>query len=146
MEIPSHRNTLCSRINAEFEADNEIDISSIGNRTTNNYKQNPVPNGYYMESELDDNLKSGYYKSLLGCDNVDWFVNEVIKLENKTNFYLKKTQKVTIMTEEEKDDFDRNIICQFCTKNFESDKMRDRCHSTGKYRGPAHNNCNINVT
>ena len=30
-------------------------------------------------------------------------------------------------------------------KNIESDKVRDHCHITGKYRGPSHNVCNINV-
>ena len=25
------------------------------------------------------------------------------------------------------------------------DKVRDHCHLTGKYRGPAHNNCNLNL-
>ena len=37
-------------------------------------------------------------------------------------------------------------ICRFCEKNIESDKVRDHCHLTGKYRGPAHNTCDINVT
>ena len=31
-------------------------------------------------------------------------------------------------------------------KNVECNKVRDHCHLTGKYRGPVHNTCNINVT
>ena len=77
------KNRFYFSIYADFEADNEIDNSSIGNKTTNVYKQNAVLNGYYIESELEDVLKNGYYKSPLGYDNVDWFVNEVIKLGKK---------------------------------------------------------------
>ena len=68
------KNPLCFRIYADFEADNEIENSNIGNETTNNCKQNPVFNGYHVESELDDISKSGYYESPLGYDNVDWFL------------------------------------------------------------------------
>ena len=62
----------------------------MGIETTNIYKQNPVLNGYRVVSELEDVLQSGYYKSPLGYDIVDWFVNEVIKSENKMAFYFKK--------------------------------------------------------
>ena len=86
------------RIIADLEADNEIDGSNIGNKTTNIYKQNPVLNGYYIISELEDVLESGYYESPLGYDNVDWFVKEVIKLENKKAFYFKNTKEDIIMT------------------------------------------------
>ena len=48
-------------------------------------------NGYRIESELEDVLKSGYHKSPLGYNNVDWFVDDVIKLENKMAFYSKIT-------------------------------------------------------
>ena len=95
---------------------------------------------------MDDILQSGYYQSLLGYDNVDWFVNDVITLENKMNFYFKKTKKDIIMTEEEEKDFKQNDVCRFCEKNIVSDEVRDPCDLTGKYRGPAHSKCNTNVT
>ena len=138
-----HKNPLYFRIYADFEADNEKDGSIIGNKTTNIYKQNPVLNGYHIVSELEDVLKSEYYKSPLGYDNVDWFVDEVIKLENKMAFYFKNTNKDIIMTEE---DFRNDNTCRFCEREILSDKVRDHCHLTGNYRGPAHNTCNINVT
>ena len=140
-----YKNPLYFRIYADFEADNEIDDSSIGNKTTKIFKQNPIFNGYNIVSELNDVLESGYYKSPLGYDNVDWFVNEVITLENKMAFYIKNTKKNIISTEEDEEDSENNNICRFC-ENIESDKIRDHCHLTGKNRGPAHNKCNINVT
>ena len=95
---------------------------------------------------MEDVLISGYHKSPLGYNNVDWFVNEVIKLENKMAFYFKNTKKDIVMTEENEEDYRTNNVCRFCEKNFESDKVRDHCHLTGYYRGPAHSKCNINVT
>ena len=77
------------RIYAGFEADNEKDNSSIGNKTTKIFKRNPVLNGHHIESELEDVLKSGYHKSPLGYNNVDWFVNEVIKLEKNGFLFCK---------------------------------------------------------
>ena len=141
-----HRNPLYFRIYADFEADNEKDNSSISNKTTTIYKQNPVLNGYHIVSELNDVLKSDYYKSPLGYNNVDWFLDEVIKLENKMAFYFKNTRKDINMTDEDEEDYRNNNICRFCEKEIITDKVRDHCHLTGKYRGPSHNKCNINVT
>ena len=50
------------------------------------------------------------------------------------------------MTGENEEDYRNNIICRFCEKIIESDKVRDHCHLTGNCRGPAHSICNINVT
>ena len=66
-----HKNPIYFRTYADFEADNEKDNSNMGNKTTNIYKQNPVLNGYETVSELDDDLRSGYLKLLLGYNNVD---------------------------------------------------------------------------
>ena len=60
-------------------------------------------------------------------------------------FYFKETKKDIIMKQEDEEDYENNNICRFCEKNIESDKVRNHCHLTGKYRGPAHNVCNINV-
>ena len=139
------KNKLYFRINADFEADNKKENTSIGDKTTNIYKQEPVCNGYQIVSELEDILKSGYHKSPLGHENVNWFVDEIVKLENKMNFWLKNTNNDITMTEEDKQDFENDNICRYCEKYIESDKVRDHCHLTGKYRGPAHNECNLQV-
>ena len=65
----------------------------IGDKTTNIYKQEPVCNGYHIVSQLDHVLKNGYYKSPLGHENVNWFVDEIIKLENQINIWFKNTKK-----------------------------------------------------
>ena len=85
-----HKNPLYFRIYADFEADNEKDNSSRGNKTTNIYNQNPILNGYRIESELEEVLQSGYHKSPLCYDDEDWFVDEVIKLEKIMAFSFKK--------------------------------------------------------
>ena len=88
-------------------------------------------NGYHLESELNEILQSGYYESPLGYDNVDCFVNEVIKLENKMAFYFRNTRNDIIMTDEEEEDYRNNIICRFCEKEITSDKVRDHRHLAG---------------
>ena len=95
---------------------------------------------------MNNILQIGYYESLLGFDKVDWFVNEVIKLDNKTAFDFKNTEKDIIMTQEDKEVFDKISNCRFCEKEIISDKIRDHCHISGKYRGPAHSLFKINVT
>ena len=52
-----HKNPLYFRIYADLEADNENDNSSVGNKTTNIYQQNPVLNGYRIISELENVFK-----------------------------------------------------------------------------------------
>ena len=90
-----HKSPLYFRIFADFEADNEKNIPSIGNKRINIYKQNPVPNGYHIITQLEDVLRSDYYKSPLGYNIVDWFVNEVVKLE-KNWLFLKTLRKKSL--------------------------------------------------
>ena len=61
-------------------------------------------------------------------------------------FYFKNTKKDIIKAEEDEEDFRKINVCRFCEKEKLSDKLRDHCHLTGRYRGPAHSKCNVNVT
>ena len=63
---------------------------------------------------------------------MDWFVKEVIKLENKMAFYFRNTQTDIIMTQEDKEKSKNNNICRVCEKEICFDKVRDHCHLTGK--------------
>ena len=55
--------------------------------------------------------------------------------------------KNLIMGVEESERFEQSNICWICDKLFENNvnKVRDHCHITGKYRGPTHYSCNINL-
>ena len=58
---------------------------------------------------------------------------------------MKETNKPEKLTEEEKLEFRKNNICHICEEEIEGEvKVRDHCHLTGKYRGPAHSCCNLN--
>ena len=50
------------------------------------------------------------------------------------------------MSEEEEYLFQQNNNCWICEKLIDNDeeKVRNHCHITGKFRGAAHWNCNIN--
>ena len=57
--------------------------------------------------------------------------------------YYKKPKMMFLSPEEEKS-FKKAIYCSICEEKLEKDRVRDHCHITGKYRGAAHNKCNLN--
>ena len=61
-------------------------------------------------------------------------------------FYFENTKKDIILTQGDKENLDNINFCRFIKEEITSDKVRDHCHLTAKYGGPAHNTCNINVT
>ena len=59
----------------------------------------------------------------------------------------KHFNKELVMTKEGNEDFENSNKCWICHNNYiDTDvKVREHCHITGKYRGSAHRDCNINV-
>ena len=66
--------------------------------------------------------------------------------------YCKKVMKKHFdkplrMTEVDEEEFKKAITCHICDKKYtEKDiRVRDHCHITGKYRGSAHQDCNLKL-
>ena len=71
------------------------------------------------------------------------FVKEITKLEKKLMYILRNDEGM-IFTKTDEENFNNATVCHFCNKELNDDKVRDHCHLTGKFRGAAHNCCNIN--
>ena len=76
------------------------------------------------------------------------FIKYVVKLTHKIyKDYYQKPKPYNLTKEEEKE-FQLATTCYICEEEFSRDKkinrkVRDHCHFTGKYRGAAHNQCNL---
>ena len=53
-------------------------------------------------------------------------------------------QKKMVFGKKEEERSYEETKCWICNKEFNDDKVRDHCHFTGRYRGAAHNKCNLN--
>ena len=65
-------------------------------------------------------------------------------LEQEANKYFKTNLKLKI-TPQKEESFHFAEGCWFCENPLDDTKVRDHDHLTGKYRGAAHNICNIKV-
>ena len=65
--------------------------------------------------------------------------------EHATKRINYEKKKMIPLTTEEKIYHNEQEICYICKKKFDKKnyKVRDHCHYTGKYRGAAHNICNL---
>ena len=87
--------------------------------------------------------KLNYYR---GKDCMKKFFKDIKEHATRIINYEKK--KIIALTKEEKINYNDQKICYICKKEFSNDdkkhyKVRDHCHYTGKYRGAAHNICNL---
>ena len=99
-----------------------------------------IPSGYsiYTSCSFDKSNKLSYYR---GEDCMKRFCKDL--KDNATKIIDFKKKNMIPLTKEEKDNYNKENICYICKKEFNNDKVRDHCHFTGKYRGAAHNTCNL---
>ena len=49
------------------------------------------------------------------------------------------------MTTQDEEIYNNSQICWICNEELNTDKVRDHCRITGKFRGAAHNQCNLKL-
>ena len=49
------------------------------------------------------------------------------------------------MTNENEEIYNNSQICWICKEELNTDKVRDHCHVTGKFREAAHSKCNLKL-
>ena len=81
-----------------------------------------------------------------GKDCINQFITWVLDKQNWTKQIIKQYfNKRLIMTSEDEEIYHNSQICWICKQEVNTDKVRDHCHITGKFRGAAHNKCNVNL-
>ncbi|KAL9951227.1 hypothetical protein ACROYT_G043851 [Oculina patagonica] len=79
-----------------------------------------------------------------GEDAVDKFLEHLLQEEKRIKGILEHVVPMSINNNEEQA-FQRATHCHICDEELHgTDRTRDHCHLTGKYRGAAHFSCNLN--
>ena len=135
---------------ADFEAfTEEIPISKQNEKFSFTQKyQKHRPSGFcFLIVCFDKRFKSKLVVYRAKDDNEDISQKFVEMLEEEIKRIQKEfdfSAKMIPLTKEEQCEFENASVCWICQKEFgESKKVRDHCHFTGKYRGAAHNQCNL---
>ena len=138
------------RIYADFES--ILVPESNGKQTpeefyTNKY-QKDIACSYGYELVCVNDKFSKPFKTYLGKDAIYNFINNLIGESNFCSDVMKKyLDKELVMTKEDNEDFKNSTKCWTCGNDYiDNDvNVRHHCYITGKNRGFAHRDCNINL-
>ena len=111
--------------------------------TTQYQKHEPSSFCYYIKC-FDDEIYKPKLVSYTGEDAAQKFVE---MLEEDIKIITNIPEKKMIFKIQEQIQYEKETKCWICNGKFDDDKnykVRDHCHFTGRYRGAAHNKCNLN--
>ena len=117
------------------------------NSSTNKINKH-APSGYSLFTHCsfdEERNKLSHYRSE---DSMKKFCKDLREHATKIINYEKK--EIIPLTKEEEKSHNKQKVCYICRKEFKTDdndkkyhKVKDHCHYAGKYRGAAHNTCNL---
>ena len=98
---------------------------------------------YYVHYSYDESRSM--YRFHRDKDCVAWFAEELRNLAHNVKSILSVNVPIDL-TRDDYEKFNSATHCHICEKPFAPDEtpVRDHCHLTGRFRGPAHSNCNLN--
>ena len=113
-------------------------------------KHEPISFSYYIKS-FNDNVYKSKLRKYTGEDAmekfVEWIEDDVKKITDIQDVEM-------IISSDELKQFDEATKCWICNEEFDdtadekgyrkNEKVKDHCHYTGRFRGAAHNSCNLN--
>ena len=120
-------------------------VNSYEGEHTKKYQEH-IPNSIGAKLvRIDDrfSLTSIIFKGK-DCINksITWVLDKQKWIKQIIKQYFNKRLK---MTSEDEQIYNNSRICWICKQELNTDKVRDHCHITGKFRGAARNKCNINL-
>ncbi|KYN22673.1 hypothetical protein ALC57_04921, partial [Trachymyrmex cornetzi] len=130
----------------KFEALNDISINVyaiekgiVPIRLTDRKRSKHV-NLLYVEDQLT------VYRFRRDKDCIAWFAEELRQLALSVQSVISANVPMADFTRDDWEKFNSVSHCHVCEKPFIPDDtwVRDHCHLTGRYRGPANSNCNLN--
>ena len=107
-------------------------------------KHEPISVCYYIKS-FNESVYKSQKKSYIkekpeDPDAIDIFIKWLKEdVKDIANIKIKPVE----ITKEEEKQFYKASDCWICGEALGKDRVKDHCHYTGRYRGPAHNICNL---
>ncbi|KAJ8910264.1 hypothetical protein NQ315_005000 [Exocentrus adspersus] len=119
-------------------------LGADNGKTVNYQKHTAFSVAYYLKCSYDDSLSS--FKLYRNHDCISWFISELKDIAFNVNSILKNSKEMETLSFEQEINYETATHCHICNKPFTSNdiKVRDHCHLTSKYRGAAHQDCNLN--
>ena len=114
--------------------------------TTTYQKHEPSGFCLYLKGLVGNFKPIVYTKKNSDEDISKKFIEYVVELTHKIYKDYYQKPKPLVLTKEEEKEFQSTTICHICEEKLALDKkskVKDHCHFTGKYRGAAHNKCNL---
>ena len=111
---------------------------------TKKYQKHEIISFSYYIKCFDDMVYEPVMRSYTGPDASKIFVEW---LEKDIKIIANIPKKDMIFGKEKAERFNKETECWICKEEFKEDdknkKVKDHCHFTGRYRGAAHNKCNL---